>query len=179
MEAFFFGLPYPPEHLLSQNVHILMDRGSGKTFNSAFIELALTPHQAGLVIQSRNLKMLKGRVVTVEVSNQDELMRSVFPKWVGNFVLGEPVLFGEDKVLEDGVLSTTTALDKQESLDDTEAVHGQAQAQGATCATALSESQTSAAPTGMCTPTFVTREEINALLVVCRNYKVTLTLRRY
>ncbi|KFH63217.1 hypothetical protein MVEG_10628 [Podila verticillata NRRL 6337] len=135
MTTFFAGIPTPPEHLLSQNVHILMDRATGKTFNSAFVELALTSVDAGMVAQAKNLKVLKGRVVTVELSNQEELLRSVFPKWVGHFENGEPVnpsdLTHEGQA-SDGPGATSTLL----------------------------------------SPPFVTRDEINALLVVCRNYKL-------
>lgn len=115
-----------------------MDRATGKTFNSAFVELALTPVDAGMVAQAKNLKVLKGRVVTVELSNQDELLRSVFPKWVGLFENGEPMNPGELPPSYEG----------QES-------------DGA-----------GTMSTSVTTPPFVTRDEINALLVVCRNYKV-------
>lgn len=112
-----------------------MDRTTGKTFNSAFVELALTPVDAGMVAQAKNLKVLKGRVVTVELSSQEELLRSVFPKWVGHFENGEPVNPG-DLTYE-----------------------GQA-------------SDGSGTTSALVPPPFVTRDEINALLVVCRNYKV-------
>ncbi|KAG0014270.1 hypothetical protein BGZ81_000547 [Podila clonocystis] len=139
MATFFAGIPIPPEHLLSQNVHILMDRATGKTFNSAFVELALTSVDAGMVAQVKNLKVLKGRVVTVELSSQDELMRSVFPKWVGLFENGEPLNPGDLPPSYEG----------QES-DGAGAMSTPPHA----------------------TPPFVTRDEINALLVVCRNYKL-------
>ncbi|KAF9336807.1 hypothetical protein BG006_007318 [Podila minutissima] len=138
MATFFAGIPIPPEHLLLQNVHILMDRATGKTFNSAFVELALTPVDAGMIAQAKNLKVLKGRVVTVELSNQDELLRSVFPKWVGLFENGEPMNPGELPP----------------------SYQGQESDGAATMSTSVA------------TPPFVTRDEINALLVVCRNYKL-------
>ncbi|KAG0083549.1 hypothetical protein BGZ92_010669 [Podila epicladia] len=123
---------------VTNNVHILMDRSTGKTFNSAFVELALTPVDAGIVAQAKNLKVLKGRVVTVELSNQDELLRSVFPKWVGLFENGEPMNPGELPPSYEGPESD-----------------------------GMGTTSTPAA-----TPPFVTRDEINALLVVCRNYKL-------
>ncbi|KAG0051267.1 hypothetical protein BGZ83_003901 [Gryganskiella cystojenkinii] len=139
MQGFLAGFPFPPEHLLSQNVHILMDRATGKTFNSAFVELALENHHAGRVAQARNLKVLKGRLVTVELSSQDELMRSIFPKWAGEFNQGEPLISGE----------TSSTLSEGNATEGTAVI----------------------APSAS-TPPFVTREEINALLVVCRNYKL-------
>ncbi|KAF9108281.1 hypothetical protein BGX29_002011 [Mortierella sp. GBA35] len=149
MLGFFAGFPYPPEHLLAQNVHILMDRASGKTFNSAFVELALTARQAGMVAQARNQRVLKGRQVSVELSSQDELLRTVFPKWTGNFVNGEPSISGEKDTIESA--SGDGDRDGQHigawNLDST---RHQAQS----------------------TPPFVTRDEINALLVICRNYKL-------
>ncbi|KAF9912151.1 hypothetical protein EC991_000561 [Linnemannia zychae] len=148
MLGFFTGLPYPPEHLLAQNIHILMDRTSGKTFNSAFVELALTTRQAGMVAQARNQRVLKGRQVSVELSSQDELLRSVFPKWIGDFANGEPLIPGE-RAIDQG-MAERIEKDSQSvaswHLDSTKQTHP--------------------------TPPFVTRDEINALLVICRNYKL-------
>lgn len=148
MLGFFAGFPFPPEHLLAQNVHILMDRTSGKTFNSAFIELALTTRQAGMVVQARNQRVLKGRQVSVELSSQDELLRSVFPKWTGDFANGEPLIPGERVSIQ--------CADEEGDKD------------GQNVAPWLMDSAKQAQPT----PPFVTRDEINALLVICRNYKV-------
>ncbi|KAF9326674.1 hypothetical protein BGZ91_001831 [Linnemannia elongata] len=148
MLGFFDGFPYPPEHLLAQNVHILMDRTSGKTFNSAFIELALTTRQAGMVAQARNQRVLKGRQVSVELSSQDELLRSVFPKWAGDFVNGEPLIPGEHVSIQ--------GADEEGDKD------------GQNVAPWLMDPAKQAHPT----PPFVTRDEINALLVICRNYKL-------
>ncbi|KAK3846963.1 MAG: hypothetical protein J3R72DRAFT_208723 [Linnemannia gamsii] len=148
MLGFFAGFPYPPEHLLAQNVHILMDRTSGKTFNSAFVELALTTHQAGMVAQARNQRVLKGRQVSVELSSQDELLRSVFPKWTGDFANGEPFVPGE-RVFNQGAA---------EEVDN----------DGQPLAPWRLDSTKQTQPT----PPFVTRDEINALLVICRNYKL-------
>ncbi|KAG9065138.1 hypothetical protein KI688_002460 [Linnemannia hyalina] len=148
MLGFFAGFPYPPEHLLAQNVHILMDRTSGKTFNSAFIELALTTRQAGMVAQARNQRVLKGRQVSVELSSQDELLRSVFPKWTGDFVDGEPLIPGE-RVSVQG-----------------------AEEEGDRGSHNVAPWLMDSAKQGQPTPPFVTRDEINALLVICRNYKL-------
>lgn len=150
MLGFFAGFPCPPEHLLAQNVHILMDRTSGKTFNSAFIELALTTHQAGIVAQARNQRVLKGRQVSVELSSQDELLRSVFPKWTGDFENGEPIIPGE-----------RISIQGSEGVGDND---------GQNVTSWHLDSTKQAQPT----PPFVTRDEINALLVICRNYKVSI-----
>ncbi|KAF9135341.1 hypothetical protein BGW39_003448 [Mortierella sp. 14UC] len=148
MLGFFAGFPYPPEHLLAQNVHILMDRTSGKTFNSAFVELALTTRQAGMVAQARNQRVLKGRQVSVELSSQDELLRSVFPKWTGDFANGGPLIPGE-RAFDQGAVE---GIEKD----------------GQPVAPWHLDSTKQTQPT----PPFVTRDEINALLVICRNYKL-------
>ncbi|KAI7832407.1 hypothetical protein BC939DRAFT_103074 [Gamsiella multidivaricata] len=181
MVTFFSGVPHPPEHLLSQNVHILMDRGSGKTFNSAFVELSITPHQAEIVASARNLKVLKGRIVTVKLSNQDELMRSVFPKWVGQFVHGEPFIPEEqmeshidsssDPSMSVNVLSGPMSAECTESAAD-ERHHHNLSSSSSRESISTAYGLASAAPTAANTPPFVTREEINALLLVCRNYKL-------
>ncbi|KAF9976857.1 hypothetical protein BGZ73_007656 [Actinomortierella ambigua] len=237
MMNFFTGFPIPPEHLLPQNVHILMDRSTGKTFNSAFVELALTPQQAGLVAQSRNLKVLKGRLVTVELSSQDELLRSIFPKWTGQFFLGEPVLqlqhpddesamagaHGGRRVITkfasnpspigSGITSSVNHASSSASvngggggllkcasgMENADDEHHKAEPShrlsismsSSTLSSshdslskytmpqeALTPSPTQSTPhptlfsSNPATPPFVTRDEINALLVVCRNYKL-------
>ncbi|KAF9376886.1 hypothetical protein BGX21_003362, partial [Mortierella sp. AD011] len=164
MHSFFSGFPFPPEHLLSQNVHILMDRATGKTFNSAFIELALTPHQAGMVASARNLKVLKGRLVTVELSSQDELLRAVFPKWIGQFLHGDPVIPGERQKKNRG--NSHSAEERNNSPSSGQSTLG---ARGSN---PKQQSETFSTISAIESTTFVTREEINALLVVCRNYKL-------
>ncbi|KAF9931478.1 hypothetical protein FBU30_010094 [Linnemannia zychae] len=147
MLGFFAGIPVPPEHLLAQNVHILMDRASGKTFNSAFVELALTTRQAEIIAQARNQKVLKGRQVSVELSSQDELLRSVFPKWIGDFLNGEPSISGDRNTGSEAIGGNYDGQHiTQWQLDSTKYVQP--------------------------TPPFITRDEINALLVICRNYKL-------
>jgi len=165
MLAFFAGFPHPPEHLLSQNVHILMDRSTGKTFNSAFVELALTPHQAGMVAQARNLKVLKGRLVTVELSSQDELMRSLFPKWAGQFQNGEPLISGEQLVTSTATAAATGHQETEDAASSNDSGQPARDSEPATSTAAC----TIVAPY---TPPFITRDEINSLLLVCRNYKV-------
>ncbi|KAF9984810.1 hypothetical protein BGZ65_012540 [Modicella reniformis] len=195
MLSFFSDVPHPPEHLLPQNVHILMDRATGKTFNSAFIELALTSHQAGLAAQARHLKMLKGRVVTVELSSQGELMRSIFPKWPGEFVNGEPLIPGEQPIIPKSERLSRNPSEEDSGTtitgdDDKEAPRGETVAQtwGSSSSStrpimhstpiikatsgALSGSNVGRAQAASLAPPFVTRDEINALLVVCRNYKL-------
>ncbi|KAF9575048.1 hypothetical protein EC968_004545 [Mortierella alpina] len=169
MLAFFAGFPHPPEHLLSQNVHILMDRSTGKTFNSAFIELALTPHQAGMVAQARNLKVLKGRLVTVELSSQDELMRSLFPKWAGQFQNGEPLIHGEQLATS----TVTSAVNgHQEEEDATSSNDSPNDSLHPTRDINATPSTTVCTIVAPYTPPFITRDEINSLLLVCRNYKL-------
>jgi len=206
MQSFFSDVPHPPEHLLPQNVHILMDRTTGKTFNFAFIELAVTPQQAGLVVQARHLKLLKGRVVSVELSNQNELMRSVFPKWSGEFIHGDPVIPGEQLI--DPRTSSIAESPQEEGFSlnavedgDHQDVHEGASNHPTTVgmdsslcrsnlrSTPLTKGTLSGSSTNSISaalgnvvrahvpaiPAFVTRDEINALLVVCRNYKVNRT----
>ncbi|KAF8939743.1 hypothetical protein BGZ58_008831 [Dissophora ornata] len=207
MLSFFSGIPYPPEHLLPQNVHILMDRATGKTYHSAFVELALSNHQAGMVAQARNMKVLKGRVVTVELSSQDELMRSIFPKWAGEFAYGEPMMPGENplpsKTVDENAESNQEntfdrAVDGDEGIKEAgiKAFDGM-QDQGlnskpsalqhmgrsvlstgshgeglSTRGPVDSISGAFEVPTLRFTPPFVARDEINALLAICRNYKL-------
>ncbi|CAG8577342.1 889_t:CDS:10 [Dentiscutata erythropus] len=96
-----------------------------KTLSEAYIELA-TPAEANRAVDTRNMKPLKGRLVSCMRSSQEDLMRAVFPKWKGEFS-------GCDAVITSEMLQST--------------------------------------PTVPHIP-FITREEMNSLLVVCRNYKL-------
>lgn len=176
MQSFVSDVPRPPEHLLPQNVHIIMDRTTGKTFNYAFIELAVTPEQAKVVVQARNQKVLKGRLVTVGLSSQDELMRSVFPKWPGEFVNGEPVTRdkqakdGDKEAPKGGSLCQTVASISDLSLCLKPSTHSTPFIRAIDAAHPGGSVITSSSAPSI--PAFVTRGEINTLLAVCRNYKV-------
>lgn len=68
-------------------VHILMDRSlenagksTGKTFSDAYVEFD-TSDNAKEVLFNMNRTNLKGRVVSVRMSSQEELMRRLFPNW--------------------------------------------------------------------------------------------------
>ncbi|CAO3660417.1 unnamed protein product [Umbelopsis ramanniana] len=121
---FFKLIKFPPPHMHSHFVHIIIDRGTGKTVSNAFVEV-LDLSEAQRAVTTCHRKPLKGRLVHVSLSNQDELLKSLFPCWVGNFVKGMAI-----------PTDTQSILSKQ----------GQ---------------------------TFITRQEINSLLTICRNYKVT------
>lgn len=101
----------------------MVDRSSGKTLSNAFVELK-DQKEAHHAVASCNRKPLKGRLVHVSMSSQDELLNAIFPSWSGDF--------------QDGMAIRTD--------DDT-------------------------VPSKL-GHTFITRQEINSLLTICRNYKV-------
>lgn len=65
-----------------------MNRTSGKTFSDAYIEF-ITVEDANTAIETRNKTILKGRIVTISKSSQEELMKSLFPSWTGNYSKGK------------------------------------------------------------------------------------------
>ncbi|CAG8595347.1 18297_t:CDS:2, partial [Racocetra persica] len=84
IKTFLSAFKLPSVSLYSQCIHIIMDRTSGKTLSEAYIELA-TPAEAHRAVDTRNMKPLKGRLVSCMRSSQEDLMRAVFPKWKGEF----------------------------------------------------------------------------------------------
>ncbi|KAH8548507.1 hypothetical protein BGW37DRAFT_559910 [Umbelopsis sp. PMI_123] len=84
---FLRSIRFPPPHMHSHFVHIIIDRSTGKTVSNAFVEL-LSDTEAQRAISTCHRKPLKGRLVHVSISNQDELLKSLFPCWTGNFVKG-------------------------------------------------------------------------------------------
>ncbi|CAG8493881.1 17208_t:CDS:10 [Acaulospora morrowiae] len=125
IKAFFSAFKLPNASLYAQCIHIIMDRTTGKTLSEAYVELA-TLADAHRAVDTRNMKPLKGRLVSCMRSSQEDLMRAIFPKWKGEFS-------GCDAVVTADVLQSS--------------------------------------PTVPHVP-YITREEMNSLLVVCRNYKL-------
>jgi hypothetical protein len=142
---FFKSIKFPPPQMHSHFVHvrhtfvacimaslqysinlkqIIIDRSSGKTVSNAFVEV-LETSEAQRAVTTFHRKPLKGRLVHVSLSDQDELLKSLFPSWAGNFVKGVAI---------------------------------------------PTETQSESPKQGQ---TFITRQEINSLLTICRNYKVT------
>ncbi|KAJ3368396.1 hypothetical protein GGF31_006357 [Allomyces arbusculus] len=65
-------------------VHVLMVRESGKTKSDAFVELPTISH-LGEALHERQRRILRGRIVTLTPSSQEELMRAVFPAFPGSW----------------------------------------------------------------------------------------------
>ncbi|KAG0268492.1 hypothetical protein DFQ27_006557 [Actinomortierella ambigua] len=164
-----------------------MDRSTGKTFNSAFVEFALTPHQAGLVAQSRNLKVLKGSqggggAVAALTSSQSPVGSGVVGSVVGSGGNGHDRLpksvsgmeHADDeqhKVESSRPLSVSMSSSTLSSSHDSLSKYTMPQ-EAPTNSPTPSTSQSTLFSSNPATPPFVTRDEINALLVVCRNYKL-------
>ncbi|KAJ2955865.1 hypothetical protein NQZ79_g8199 [Umbelopsis isabellina] len=121
--VFFQDFKLPQQSVHSHSIHIMVDRSSGKTLSNAFVELK-DQKEAHHAVASCNRKPLKGRLVHVSMSSQDELLNAIFPSWSGDF--------------QDGMAIRTD--------DDT-------------------------VPSKL-GHTFITRQEINSLLTICRNYKI-------
>ncbi|RUS23625.1 hypothetical protein BC938DRAFT_474859 [Jimgerdemannia flammicorona] len=153
IRLFFSHLQLPSQSVVSQPIHVelylitrnkfittfiyllrkyMYIRTTGKTLSDAYVEIS---HRTDLTkaVESRHMKPLKGRLVSVTVVTQEELMHVIFPRWRGDFT-------GIDAIVPDVATLKTIS--------------------------------TAAGGGDMTTPPFVTREEINSLLVVCRNYKL-------
>ncbi|TCD68741.1 hypothetical protein EIP91_009887 [Steccherinum ochraceum] len=79
-----------------ERVHVLLDR-KGKTLSHAFVEMANQDAAKAALRTSQNSVLGRGkraRGVTVTRSNQEELMRALFPSWQGNFDGARPSLAG-------------------------------------------------------------------------------------
>ncbi|OCH93331.1 hypothetical protein OBBRIDRAFT_725078 [Obba rivulosa] len=95
-------------------VHVLLDR-KGKTLSHAYVEMTNAEAAKAALRSSQNAVLGKGkraRGVTVTRSSQEELMRALFPSWLGNFDGSHPSLAGLDNehvisTLQRGLLSET------------------------------------------------------------------------
>ncbi|KAJ3127963.1 hypothetical protein HK098_005476 [Nowakowskiella sp. JEL0407] len=142
--AYFGSVKIPVAHEpphYTQGVHIIMNRETGKTYSECFVEFpdqttalrALEKHPKGL---------LKGRLVTVHKSSQEELLRLLFPRWKTSA--------NEDQVTQ----PEFAEIDKKDIVYQGGIIYGGAAKKFAK------------------EGAMITREEISAILLTCRYYKL-------
>ncbi|KAJ1563785.1 hypothetical protein HK096_011017, partial [Nowakowskiella sp. JEL0078] len=127
----------------TQAVHIIMNRETGKTYSECFVEFE-NQQIAQKVLEMRPKGLLKGRLVNVQMSSQDELLRVLFPRWKAF----APVSENSQKLQEPSLAE----MDKNEA--STGVVYGGMVGKWAKDGAML------------------TREEISAILLTCRYYKL-------
>ncbi|KAI8992028.1 hypothetical protein BDF20DRAFT_909719 [Mycotypha africana] len=132
VRSFFGNCHFPSATDCIQSIHIMMDRNTGKTLSDAYIEFTSIADMRR-AMHTRNQRPLKGRIISVVESSQEEILKAIFPKWRGQF---------------DG----TNAIPPPEEVVRT-------------------MSTAAGGGTSACPP-FITREEINSIVVVCKNYKL-------
>ncbi|KAL9541777.1 hypothetical protein MBANPS3_008932 [Mucor bainieri] len=84
-------LHLPDVTKLPQCVHVFMDVKTGKTLNTAYVELemnASSPAQIDSLVRNINVPQAQGRHVTVTRSSYDDLCNELFSEWKGEFVDG-------------------------------------------------------------------------------------------
>ncbi|ORZ02501.1 hypothetical protein BCR43DRAFT_481644 [Syncephalastrum racemosum] len=83
------NMPSPDEH--AQNVHVIINKSTGKTMADAYIEV-LSEQDVQKAVNSYKHPPIKGRKVFIVPSSQDQMLADLFPEWPGQFVHGVPVL---------------------------------------------------------------------------------------
>ncbi|KAJ1555292.1 hypothetical protein HK096_004993, partial [Nowakowskiella sp. JEL0078] len=144
--AFFSPIEIASGHtppFYTQAVHIVMNRETGKTYSECFVEFE-NQQIAQKVLDMRPKGLLKGRLVNVQMSSQEELLRVLFPRWK----VFAPVSENSQNPQE----PTLAEMDKYEA--STGVVYGGTLGKWAKDGTML------------------TREEISAILLTCRYYKL-------
>ncbi|KAF6753761.1 hypothetical protein DFP72DRAFT_990670 [Ephemerocybe angulata] len=95
-----------------ERVHVLLD-GKGKTMSHAYVEVGDVGGETGAAVggggrRERGSVLGRGkraRGVTVTRSCQEELMANLFPHWRGRFEGSRPVVAGDGRGFEGGLLS--------------------------------------------------------------------------
>ncbi|KAI8995911.1 hypothetical protein BC832DRAFT_315172 [Gaertneriomyces semiglobifer] len=148
--AYFAPISVPVAHLpphYTQGVHIIMNRSTGKTQGDCFIEFpTFTDAQRALELHARGI--LKGRVVIAQWSTQSELMDALFPY--------RQTISGRTELRQPNADHATNQLTRvvQYVPAGSGLVYGPSY------------------PTSSREGIFLLRDEIDALLLVCRNYKL-------
>ncbi|KAJ3054061.1 hypothetical protein HK097_002752 [Rhizophlyctis rosea] len=169
VQAYFAPLPVPIAHLgpyFTQGIHIVMNRTTGKTLSDCFIEFpTYSDAQRALELHGRGI--LKGRVVVAQWSSQAELMAALFPNWSGATGLMMPMQSAE-WTLPSMLDRDTNAPVMDSAGPKTPSLIEQARAAPFGSGVVYGPSTTGSAKDGV----FLLREEINAILLICRNYKL-------
>ncbi|TPX63335.1 hypothetical protein SpCBS45565_g06678 [Spizellomyces sp. 'palustris'] len=160
--AYFAPFKVPVSHLsphYTQGVHIIMNRATGKTQSDCFVEFpSYTEAQRSLDLHARGI--LKGRIVVAQWSSQAELMDALFPhRSSGHSTLTFQTETQGNPPVESSSLQGTRDKRCNDTFQSQQAV-GSGLVYG--------QSLTSQPKEGV----YLLREEINALLLVCRNYKL-------
>ena len=97
----------------TQGIHIIMNRMTGKTLPECFVEFeTLSDARKALEMQFRTLK---GRPISMTMSNQQELMDALFPNWKPALDLKESLdLLGSDDFLINTNDNTGIYLNREE-----------------------------------------------------------------
>ncbi|KAJ3074106.1 hypothetical protein HK102_005875 [Quaeritorhiza haematococci] len=134
----------------TQAVHIIINRATGKTCSDCFIEFP-SEVEARRALESHHRGVLKGRVVTLEMSNQADLMRMLFAR---------PIRDEEGNVLD-----PATAASQNFARDD--------RARNDSSENSFLHTTNSLRPgTSDGIDTHLSRDDINAILQICRNFKL-------
>ncbi|KAL7329631.1 hypothetical protein PS15p_204696 [Mucor circinelloides] len=84
-----FSLPNAKK--LPQCIHVFMDVKTGKTLNTAYVELEMntsSQNQIDSLVRSISIPQAQGRHISVTRSSYDELCNDLFSGWKGEFVDG-------------------------------------------------------------------------------------------
>ncbi|KAG4103524.1 hypothetical protein H8356DRAFT_929016 [Neocallimastix lanati (nom. inval.)] len=130
-----------------------MNRTSGKTFSDAYIEF-ITEEDANTAIETRNKTILKGRIVTISKSSQKELMKSLFPSWADKILNNNNNNNNSSSSCSNSTSLSITTNNTVSITMGTGIIYGRM--------------NTDYARNGC----FLTRDEVNAILLVCKNYKL-------
>ncbi|KAG0168522.1 hypothetical protein DFQ30_004656 [Apophysomyces sp. BC1015] len=84
MDAIFSKVATPGIDNVAQNIHVMMNKATGKTLSDAYVEVAM---DVNVVESIKKIKRtpIKGRKLFLMESSQGELMSKLFAGWPGKF----------------------------------------------------------------------------------------------
>lgn len=142
------AIGHQPPHY-THTIHIIMNRDTGKTHSECFVEFP-TYYDALTAMEMHPRGIMKGRMVTTQWSSQHELFNLLFPNQT---VFPAKKCTNSDKQYVDAPVSPIES-GLNNSTEDKKSC--------------LLPKPTASQRTGV----FLQREEINAILVICKNYKL-------
>ncbi|RKO83424.1 hypothetical protein BDK51DRAFT_49976 [Blyttiomyces helicus] len=152
------AIGHSPPHL-TQAVHIIMNRETGKTQSECFVEFPTVGDAQRALVRNSGRGCLRGRNVVAAWSSQEELRAALFPTWAGT----PPPADADSTPSSPAETGEVTVSSRLAAADA-----------GPYGSSSAEQSADAAGPAdrGHTIKPFLSRDEINSILMICKQFKL-------
>ncbi|RKO86920.1 hypothetical protein BDK51DRAFT_31545 [Blyttiomyces helicus] len=152
------AIGHSPPHL-TQAVHIIMNRETGKTQSECFVEFPKAEDAERALVRTSGRGYLRGRVVVVAWSSQEELRAALFPTWAGSSPTSDVGNTPSSPAEPGEITGSWRKTDADAGRYGSSSAEHAADAGGS-------------ADRGQRIKPFLSRDEINSILMICKQFKL-------